>query len=151
MVKRILILILILVSACSPQKRIQRLITRYPELARHDTQTRNKTIIVLDTATVPATNEDFFFSGKGWVTDTIRKITGKNLLILPYRPFRIVDTTLKNGIQIKIDQSGSQYLMQLAQPEKKIPIAKKITIPIKQITTTITSSPVSPRSSFKNF
>ena len=69
--KIIYLIIILLLTSCSPQKRLNRLINKYPELSKTDT------IKLIDSVIVPAIKTDTFFSSfalKDTITITKEKL-----------------------------------------------------------------------------
>ena len=102
-----LILVIIIFSSCSPQRRLDRLVTKHPELTRIDT------IKIQDSVFVPGTNLDTVFRAS-----------------LLYDTVRITQEKLQ--IQL-IERNDTIYLNATVEPDtiiitKEIPIQKIIHI-----------------------
>lgn len=101
--KKVLFLILLLVVSCSPQKRLERLVSRNPELKVNDT------ITIKDTTIIPGINIDTtFIIGK---TDTI-VFWKDNVQVKFIRHFDTIQTVITR------------------QPDT---IIKKINVPVEKI------------------
>ena len=115
--------ILLILVACTPQKRLSRFVNHHPELVKTDTAYTK--VVINDTVSIAGTEIDTFFMSMN--TDTSRNE-------------KTVLQVKKDSITVSIFQKGKKYNVKVTHPGNVIPIRKEIKIPFQ--TKTITVQPV---------
>ena len=122
------IMLLILFTACTPQKRLTRLIKHHPELVKTDSEKITAFIHYKDSTKIHGVDLDTNF----WIhfgTDT----GTAQVVVIPFKPDTVghVFSYHKSRLNLDVYQYGNMLNIKLHQPDTTVKKDSELKIPIK--------------------